>query len=140
MNVFTYGSLMIPSVMAAATGKHFQVMKACLKEYARFKVKGESYPGIVYKTGAATDGVVHCEVDDLSLKLLDDFEGDLYKRISVRVEVDQNGPLIAETYIFAREHLQLLSSELWDFEEFKKENLQGFLQSYKGFSLLRKHR
>jgi len=71
---------------------------------------------------------------------MDDFEGDLYKRISVRVEVDQNGPLIAETYIFAREHLQLLSSELWDFEEFKKEHLQGFLQSYKGFSLLRKHR
>ena len=139
MNVFTYGSLMIPSVMAAATGKHFQVMKACLKEYARFKVKGESYPGIVYKTGAATDGVVHCEVDDLSLKLLDDFEGELYKHISVRVEVDQNGPLIAETYIFAREHLQLLSSEPWDFEEFKKEHLQEFLRSYKGFSLLPKH-
>ena len=139
MNFFTYGSLMIPSVMAAVTGKRFQVMKAWLNGYARFKVKGESYPGILYKTGAAIDGVVHCDVDDLSLKLLDDFEGELYKRISVPVEVDQSGVLSAETYIFTPEHLHLLSSEPWDFEEFKKEHLQEFLRSYKGFSLLPKH-
>jgi gamma-glutamylcyclotransferase (GGCT)/AIG2-like uncharacterized protein YtfP len=140
MNVFTYGSLMIPSVMAAATGKRFRVMKACLNGYARFKVKGESYPGIDYQPGAATDGLVHCDVDDLSLKLLDDFEGEMYKRIPVPVEVDQSGVLIAETYIFAPEHLQLLSSEPWDFEGFKKEHLQEFLKIYKGFSLLPKQR
>jgi gamma-glutamylcyclotransferase (GGCT)/AIG2-like uncharacterized protein YtfP len=139
MNVFTYGSLMIPSVMAAVTGKHFQVMKACLREYARFKVKGESYPGIIYKTGAATDGVVHRDVDDLSLNLLDDFEGELYKRISVPVEVDQSGALIAETYVVSPEHLHRLSSVPWDLDKFKKENLQEFLRSYKGFSLLPKH-
>jgi gamma-glutamylcyclotransferase (GGCT)/AIG2-like uncharacterized protein YtfP len=139
MNVFTYGSLMIPSVMAAVTGKHFQVMKACLREYARFKVKGESYPGIIYKTGAATDGVVHRDVDDLSLNLLDDFEGELYKRISVPVEVDQSGALIAETYVVSPEHLHRLSSVPWDVDKFKKENLQEFLRSYKGFSLLPKH-
>jgi len=139
MNLFTYGSLMIPSVMAAVTGKRFKVTKACLKEYARFKVKGESYPGIVYQPGAATDGVVHCDVDDLSLKLLDDFEGEMYKRIPVPVEVIQSGVLIAAKPIFAPEHLQLLSSEPWDFEEFKKEHLQEFLRNYKGFSLLPKH-
>jgi len=140
MNVFTYGSLMIPSVMAAVTGKNFHMLKACLKEYARFKVKGESYPGIVYKTDAATDGVVHCDVDDLSLKLLDDFEGDRYKRLSVRVEVDRNGPLNAETYIFSPQHLHLLSSEQWDFEKFQKEHLQEFLRDYKGFSFLPERR
>jgi len=140
MNVFTYGSLMIPSVMAAVTGKRFQVMKACLNGYARFKVKGESYPGIVYQPGAATDGVVHCDVDELSLKLLDEFEGELYKRVSVRIEVDQSGSLNAETYLFAPKHLRRLSSDPWDFEEFKKEHLQEFLKSYKGFSLLPKQR
>ena len=129
---------MIPAVMVAVTGKHFQMLKACLKEYARFKVKTESYPGIVYQKGAATDGIVHCDVDDLSLKLLDDFEGELYKRVCVRIEVDQSRPLIAETYIIAPEHLGLLSTEPWDLEEFEKEHLQEFLQSYKGFSLLPK--
>jgi len=114
MNVFTYGSLMIPSVMVAVTAKHFQMLKACLNEYARFKVKAESYPGIVFKRDAATDGIVHCDVDDLSLKLLDDFEGELYKRVSVRVEANQSGPLIAETYIISPEHLRLLSTEPWD--------------------------
>jgi gamma-glutamylcyclotransferase (GGCT)/AIG2-like uncharacterized protein YtfP len=138
MNVFTYGSLMIPSVMTAVTGKRFRMLRAYLKNYARLKVKGESYPGIVCKRGAATDGIVHCDVDDLSLKSLDEFEGELYKRISVRVEVGQKGPLIAEAYIISPEHLHLLSSEPWDLEGFKKEHLQEFLQGYKGFSLLPK--
>jgi gamma-glutamylcyclotransferase (GGCT)/AIG2-like uncharacterized protein YtfP len=140
MNVFTYGSLMIPSVMAAVTGKHFKVLKACLNHYARFRVEGECYPGIVHQTGAATGGVVHCDVDDRSLELLDDFEGELYERIAVRVELDRNGTMSAATYIFAREHLQLLSSEAWDFEKFKREHLQEFLKTYKGFSLLPKQR
>ena len=139
MNVFTYGSLMIPSVMAAVAGKRFQMLTASLKEYARFKVKGESYPGLVYRNGAATDGIVHCDVDDLSLHSLDEFEGELYTRISVRVEVDQQGPLIAETYIVSPEHLHLLSSEPWDIEEFEKKHLQEFLRGYKGFSVLPKH-
>ena len=138
MNVFTYGSLMIPSVMSAVTGKNFRALKACLKEYARFKLKGESYPGIVSRTGSAIEGMVHCDVDDLSLKLLDDFEGGLYQRVSVRVEVGHGGRLNAEAYIISLEHLHLMSSEPWDFDEFKKDHLQEFLRKYKGFSALSK--
>ena len=139
MKVFTYGSLMIPSVMAAVTGKRFQAMKACLKNYARFRVEGQTYPGIVHQTGASTTGVVYWDVDDRSLKLLDDFEGELYQRTSVRVEVVQHGTLIAETYLFNPTRLQLLSSEAWDEEEFKREHLEEFLRNYRGFSILPKH-
>ena len=138
MNVFTYGSLMIPSVMVAVTGTHFQVSKAALRDYARFSLKGESYPAIVFKAGAATDGVLHRDVDERSLKLLDDFEGELYRRISVRVEVDQSGALMAEAYVISPAHRPLLSSEPWDFDEFKEEHLQAFLRNYRGFSTLRK--
>jgi gamma-glutamylcyclotransferase (GGCT)/AIG2-like uncharacterized protein YtfP len=138
MNVFTYGSLILPSVMTAVTGKRFQMLRAHLKNYARFKVKEESYPGIVRRKGATTDGIVHRDVDDLSLKLLDGFEGEFYKRISVRVEVDQEGPLTAETYSISPEHLHLLTSEPWDLDEFKRNHLQEFLQNYKGFFALPK--
>jgi gamma-glutamylcyclotransferase (GGCT)/AIG2-like uncharacterized protein YtfP len=136
MNVFSYGSLMIPSVMIAVTGKRFRTLRARLKDYARFKVKEESYPGIAHRPGASTDGIVHCDVDELSLKLLDKFEGEIYVRISVRVEADQKGPLIAETYTLSPHHLHLLSSKPWDFEEFKKKHVQEFLKSFKGFSAL----
>ena len=39
MNIFTYGSLMFPSVMKAVTGREFASKKARVKNYARFKVK-----------------------------------------------------------------------------------------------------
>jgi gamma-glutamylcyclotransferase (GGCT)/AIG2-like uncharacterized protein YtfP len=135
--LFTYGSLMIASVMHAVTGQNFQRRKASLRDYARFKLKGESYPGITYHKGAFTDGIIYLDVDALSLKRLDEFEGEVYERVSVRVETDQGESLTGETYVIKREYRKLLSSEPWDLEEFKKDHLKEFMASYKGFSHLR---
>jgi gamma-glutamylcyclotransferase (GGCT)/AIG2-like uncharacterized protein YtfP len=136
MNLFTYGSLVIPPVMHAVTGLNFQYRKASLRDYARFKLKGETYPAIIHRTGAKTDGIIYLGVDALSLKRLDEFEGELYERVSVRVEADQGESFRAETYVIKLEHSNLLSSEPWDLEEFEKNHLQEFMASYKGFSLL----
>jgi gamma-glutamylcyclotransferase (GGCT)/AIG2-like uncharacterized protein YtfP len=135
MNLFTYGSLMIPSVMHAVAGHKFRAEGACLRDYARFKVKRESYPGIIYQKGALTNGVVYLGVDAHSLKRLDAFEGDLYERVSVRVKTGQGGSLKAETYVIKRQCSSLLSSEPWDLEEFEKNHLKEFMAGYKGFSL-----
>ncbi len=135
MNLFTYGSLTIPSVMVAVTGQKFRAEGACLRDYVRFKVKGESYPGIIDQKGALTSGIVHLGVDALSLKRLDEFEGNVYERVSVRVESDQGGSLTAEAYVIKREHRNLLSSEPWDLEAFEKNHLREFMANYKGFSL-----
>jgi len=86
MNIFTYGTLMIPDVMYAVTTRKFRFKNAILRGYARFTVKGESYPGIIPVTGAVTEGIVYFDVDALSLDRLDAFEGDLYQRTPVRVE------------------------------------------------------
>ncbi len=59
MNIFAYGTLMIPSVMYAVTGRHFRSQKAILKDYARFTVKGESYPGIIPVMNAITEGKIY---------------------------------------------------------------------------------
>ena len=56
MNVFAYGSLMIPSVMHAVTGRWFTHTEAVLEGYARYGIDGESYPGIVPQEGAE----IHC--------------------------------------------------------------------------------
>jgi gamma-glutamylcyclotransferase (GGCT)/AIG2-like uncharacterized protein YtfP len=135
VNLFTYGSLMIPSVMHAVAGRDFQYRRASLRDYARFKVKGESYPGIIYHKGALTNGIIYLDVDALSLKRLDEFEGEMYERVSVRAETDQGESFTAETYIIKHEHRGLLSSEPWDLEEFEKDHLKEFMASYKGFSL-----
>jgi gamma-glutamylcyclotransferase (GGCT)/AIG2-like uncharacterized protein YtfP len=137
MNLFTYGSLMIPSVMHAVTGREFRAEGACLRNYARFKVKGEFYPGIIHQRVAFTDGIMYFGVDAGSLKRLDEFEGEVYERVPVQVESGQGGAVTAETYVIKPEHRDLLSSEPWDLEEFEKNHLKEFMATYKGFSLLR---
>jgi gamma-glutamylcyclotransferase (GGCT)/AIG2-like uncharacterized protein YtfP len=136
VNLFTYGSLVIRPVMHAVTGLNFQYRKAFLRDYARFKLKGESYPAIIYRRGAKTDGIIYLDVDALSLKRLDEFEGEVYERVSVLVETDQGEAFTAEAYVMKWEHGNLLSSEPWDLEEFEKKHLLDFMVNYKGFSLL----
>jgi gamma-glutamylcyclotransferase (GGCT)/AIG2-like uncharacterized protein YtfP len=135
VNLFTYGSLMIASVMHVVAGRDFQYRRASIRDYARFKVKGESYPGIIYQEGALTNGIIYLDVDALSLKRLDEFEGEMYERVSVQAETDQGESFTAETYVIKHEHRGLLSSEPWDLEEFEKDHLKEFMASYKGFSL-----
>ncbi len=131
MNIFTYGTLMIPEVMYAVTTRKFRFKNAVLRGYARFTVKGESYPGIIPVTGAATEGIVYFDVDELSLERLGAFEGDLYQRTPVRVETKKEEILNAETYVIKPEYRGYLSWKGWDVKEFIQKDLEAFLESYR---------
>ena len=74
---------MIPEVMYAVTTREFRFKNAILRGYARFTVKGESYPGIIPVTDAVTEGIIYFDVDESSLARLDAFEGDLYQRTAI---------------------------------------------------------
>lgn len=133
LNIFAYGTLMIPSVMHAVTGRHFRLQKAILRDYARFRVKGESYPGIIPVTDAITEGIIYFNVNEFSLEQLDIFEGDLYERIGVRVETEEKEMLDAQAYVIQSKYLGYLSRTAWDVEEFIKKDLEMFLMTYSGF-------
>jgi gamma-glutamylcyclotransferase (GGCT)/AIG2-like uncharacterized protein YtfP len=133
MNIFTYGTLMIPEVMVAVTTRKFRSIDAILKGYARFKVKDESYPGIIPASDAVTQGILYFDVDELSLERLDEFEGDLYQRTSVRVETKKEETLSAETYVIKPELRSCLSLQEWTLKEFAQKHLAAFLETYKGF-------
>jgi gamma-glutamylcyclotransferase (GGCT)/AIG2-like uncharacterized protein YtfP len=135
LNIFAYGTLMIPSVMHVVTARHFGSQKAILRDYARFTVKGELYPGIIPVTDAITEGIIYFNVDELSLRRLDTFEGDFYQRTQIRVETEGKGILNAETYVVKSEYLGYLSLKAWDVNEFiQKDLLQMFLMTYSGFA------
>jgi gamma-glutamylcyclotransferase (GGCT)/AIG2-like uncharacterized protein YtfP len=133
LNIFAYGTLMIPSVMHAVTARHFRFQKAILRDYARFRVKGESYPGIIPVTDAITDGIIYFNVNEFSLDQLDTFEGDLYERTRVRVETEEKEMQNAEAYVIRSKYLGYLSLEAWDVKEFIKKDLEMFLMTYSGF-------
>ena len=133
MNIFTYGTLMIADVMYAVTTREFRFVDAILRGYARFTVKGESYPGIIPVTDAVTAGIIYFDVDELSLERLDEFEGDLYQRTPILVETVGEEILNAETYVVKPEYRDYLSTNGWDVNKFTKTYLETFLESCQGF-------
>jgi len=133
MNIFTYGTLMIPEVMSAVTTRKFRFENAILRGYARFTVKGEFYPGIIPVTDAVTEGIVYFDVDKLLLERLDAFEGDLYQRKPVRVETKEREIRDAATYVIKPKFRNHLSSLEWNVMEFAQKHLEAFLEIYSGF-------
>jgi len=133
MNIFTYGTLMIPDVMYAVTTRGFRFKNAILRSYARFTVKGESYPGIIPVADAVTEGSIYFDVDESSLERLDAFEGDLYQRTPILAEMEGGETFNAEAYVIKPEYRGYLSSKEWNVKEFAQKHLEAFLETYQGF-------
>jgi gamma-glutamylcyclotransferase (GGCT)/AIG2-like uncharacterized protein YtfP len=134
MNIFTYGSLMFPSVMKAVTGREFPSRKARVKNYVRFKVKGESYPGLIPLEGTVTEGVLYFNVDALSVGRLDDFEGEMYERMEVQADGLEGQSFSAHAYVIRAQCRFRLSSSDWDPERFEANDLREFMARYRGFN------
>ena len=136
MHVFTYGTLMISSVMEAVTGRRFASQNAILHGYARFRLEGATYPGLIPQENAITDGVLYLNVDPSSLARLDAFEGAFYNRVRVEVEVETGALLPSAVYVVAPPHRHRLTPEAWRLDDFRRAHLAAFLASYHGFSAL----
>jgi len=124
---------MISDVMSAATAREFRFKNAILRGYARFTVKGESYPGIIPVTHAVTQGVIYFDVDESSLERLDAFEGDLYQRTPILAEIKGEEMISAEAYVIKPQFSGYLSSKEWNEKEFVQKHLKAFLETYSGF-------
>jgi gamma-glutamylcyclotransferase (GGCT)/AIG2-like uncharacterized protein YtfP len=133
MKLFVYGTLMIPSVMHAVTVRRFRFIDAILRGYARYTVKGESYPGIIPATDTVTEGILYFDVDELSLERLNAFEGDLYQRTPILAETEKGEIFNAETYAIKTKYRDCLSSKKWNVKEFSQNHLEAFLETYSGF-------
>ncbi len=124
---------MIPEVMYAVTTRKFRFDNAILRDYARFTVKGESYPGIIPVTDVVTEGIIYFDVDELSLVRLDAFEGDLYQRTPLLAEMDGGKIFNAEAYVVKPKLRNHLSSSEWNVMKFAQKHLGAFLETYSGF-------
>jgi gamma-glutamylcyclotransferase (GGCT)/AIG2-like uncharacterized protein YtfP len=105
-----------------------------VKNYVRFKVKGESYPGLIRLEGAVTEGILYLKVDALSMGRLDDFEGELYERVEVRADALDGESFTAHAYVIRARYRDRLSSSEWDPKRFEADDLREFMASYRGFN------
>ncbi len=84
--LFAYGTLRSVERVSQICGRKFDWAPAQLRDYKSYQLYDRDYPGLVPEPGGRTEGILYFDVDDASLRALDDYEGDEYVRVRVRVE------------------------------------------------------
>lgn len=131
-HLFAYGTLMCNAIMAEISGSHHSPVSATLRGYRRMCVKGEHYPALVPNAAEHVEGVVYLDVSAAAWDRLDRFEGEMYAREIVQVELDDGHTVPAETYVARAEYMEYLVDAEWDFSEFLRKNVVSFRRSFKG--------
>lgn len=107
-----------------------------LKGFFRHRVKGEHYPALSPDAGGCVEGVLYRGVPEPAWARLDRFEGEMYVRRPVRIELHGGTAVDAETYIVKPALKDLLEATEWDFSEFLRSGKAHFQERYKGYGAL----
>jgi gamma-glutamylcyclotransferase (GGCT)/AIG2-like uncharacterized protein YtfP len=129
VSLFTYGTLILPEVWLAVTGSPAKGVPAVLAEYARYRLRDHGFPGIIQQTGAVTPGILYDGVDAGAMDRLDRFEEDVYVRTEVVVTDGFGRSRRAQAYVIPQARREVLSSEPWDPERFRREEATAFLET-----------
>ena len=135
-DLFTYGSLMCPDIMAAVAGFQLESRRAVLSGYRRLLVRGEHYPGVIPCPAVSVAGIVYHNVPPAAWSRLDRFEGEMYERLPVTVAYDSGTAGKVCCYICRPAFHGRLTLEDWDFDIFLQSGKLIFQQQYGGFQEL----
>lgn len=129
MNMFVYGTLLVPKIWEAVTRAPAPPMiLAELRGYSIFRVRNADYPGIVESTvDAVVPGLLVLDVPETALKRLDAYEDSFYERREVAVSTSELGDVPAHAYcIRATDAPALLTGEPWTLARFEETALERF--------------
>lgn len=129
MNLFAYGTLLVPRIWEAVTGiPPGRTCEANLPGYQIFRIREGDFPGIV-ETGETRDTVSGRIFFDLSpdvIDRLDRYEDAFYERVDVSV-LSVEGTDEAQTYRIPRSSSALLlTPEKWTLHWFEEEALPRY--------------
>jgi gamma-glutamylcyclotransferase (GGCT)/AIG2-like uncharacterized protein YtfP len=118
--------------MQSVTGRSLDPIVATLTGYQRFKFIDSTFPGIIKNIASSIEGVLYKSIDEQTLGQLDYFEGDMYERYSLDVQVDDQIEQ-AFVYVTKDEYKSCLSEKEWDLAEFKRKYLKLYLRDISEF-------
>ncbi len=133
--LFAYGTLQIPQVMEAVTGKACPSRKATAYGYSRYLIAGEVYPGMIPQNESVVDGCLYEGLEEKMWMLIDQFEDPVYQRESIEVYVESQGPVKAWAYVWPSQHKARLSDDPWEMDWFIRDHLPGYLTQCREFYL-----
>ena len=131
-DLFVYGTLMEDRVVERVLGRPFaRTLPALLPDYRRFRVAGQTYPGVAPAPGRSVAGLLVADAG-AHLAALDRFEGPPYQRRPLEVVCgSETRPCFA--YVLRPEYPGLFTDEDWDFGDFLASgDLERFLALYPG--------
>lgn len=131
--LFAYGTLSLPQVMEALTGRDYVAAPARLPGYVRFRVRNAIFPGIVPHAPSHVDGVLYETLDAATLALVDRFEDALYERCEVTVLAGNGRARRAAAYVVADRFRHRLTAERWDPRAFERRHLQRYVAMCRRF-------
>jgi gamma-glutamylcyclotransferase (GGCT)/AIG2-like uncharacterized protein YtfP len=135
-HLFAYGTLMCGEIMEEVAGVLPPHGPAILSGYSRWAVQGESYPAVVPDVAGRVEGVVYQNVPDRAWERLDRFEGEMYVRQAVQIELNDGRTLPAETYVARPAFRARLDRREWRYSDFLDHGKAGFQSRYQGYRAL----
>lgn len=127
-NLFAYGTLRIPEVFRAVTGRSLPARPATLAGYARYRLRGLGYPGLIAEAGAVTEGLLITGIGSRELARLDAFEDAFYRRVTLRLSIGAGQLVSADVYVIPAEHRDLIDPRPWLLDAFMQDEGQEFLR------------
>lgn len=133
-HIFTYGSLMFPPVWGSITVGEYKSLSATVEGIKRVKIvskqSADTYPvAFKHPNAGILTGQLYLDVSPEDIARLDTFEGSYYERETITVTTS-NGPLNADIYLLKKRHLYLATELSWSPEEFEKQDLNTFIDTY----------
>ncbi len=133
MNVFVYGTLLVPRIWVLVTERpDLNSSKALLSGHSIWRVREATFPAIReedpgYEGRVA--GRVFFDVPESALQRLDLYEDSFYERVTVQVQT-AGGPVEADVYRAPRKKAEtIISSDTWSLEWFEANGLERFLEN-----------
>ncbi len=113
MNLFTYGTLMDPTIWSRVAQQECASRRAMLLGYEARRLRGVTFPGLVECAGRSAPGLLYYDVSDAALQQLDEYEDDFYERIEVTVELEDGTRERAQVYLMDSKHQELVLPDRW---------------------------
>lgn len=129
-SVFVYGTLMSPEVLRILIGRiPKMVVPAVARGHVRHPVLQHVFPGMIssQQQQQQTEGVVLVDLTVTEMQVLDWFEGEEYVRRTITVECQCSVKREVETYLWNNPVSELAVDQEWDYQHFRKTDLDWYL-------------
>lgn len=119
--LFVYGTLQCPQRLHDLIGRSLPGMPAQLRGYRCGRVARADFPGIVPDPAASTQGQVLCGLTAAELACLDQYEGELYRRVRITTTLANGSSLGAWVYVIAPWAQDRVTAEPWALDTWRRQ-------------------